>query len=307
MFKGKYTEFSSHFAMICDEHRTSGFYNAIKTKLIPGDVVVDFGSGTGILSVMCAKLGASKVHAVEQNFELVEIIKELAAENGVLDRIVIHNTTSDKFLEYFNEEVDLIVSEGIGDHIFESRLIYDFLKFKEKFPVTKSIPEHFELYCFPEFITLRHDELNIIGKQYGLDLNPIKKLSNPDLDSSYISDQLQDFFYTLPSSNKDNILLFSFSSLSDLQAYEIDNKITCKINLNQQTNGNNYLMVFFKINLTDKIVITNSPKRKNSKHSYYQRLIKCNNVNNSYIILNVDHKMHKINVEDRPYPNIGIY
>ena len=116
MFKGLYSEYLSHHTMIQDEHRTLGFYNAIKTKIAPNDVVVDFGSGSGVLAVLCAKLGASKVYAVEQNKQLHTTIEALAKANDVRDKIEIHSVTSDVFIESFTGKVDLLVSEGIGDH-----------------------------------------------------------------------------------------------------------------------------------------------------------------------------------------------
>lgn len=51
-----------------------------------GDVVVDAGCGTGILSIVAAKLGASKVYGVDAAEETVEIATENAKRHGVGDR-----------------------------------------------------------------------------------------------------------------------------------------------------------------------------------------------------------------------------
>lgn len=67
MFKGKYNELVSHQTMIQDETRTQGYMEAIEKAVDPGDTVIDFGSGTGILAIKAAKCGANKVWAIERN------------------------------------------------------------------------------------------------------------------------------------------------------------------------------------------------------------------------------------------------
>ena len=53
----------------------------------PGAVVVDVGTGSGILSIIAAKLGASKVYGVDAAAETVEIATANAERHGVSDRV----------------------------------------------------------------------------------------------------------------------------------------------------------------------------------------------------------------------------
>jgi len=54
----------------------------------PGSVVIDVGCGSGILSIIAAKLGASRVYGVDAAEETVEIATANAATHGVADRVV---------------------------------------------------------------------------------------------------------------------------------------------------------------------------------------------------------------------------
>lgn len=53
----------------------------------PGSVVIDVGTGSGILSIIAAKLGASHVYGVDAADETVEIATANARAHGVADRV----------------------------------------------------------------------------------------------------------------------------------------------------------------------------------------------------------------------------
>ena len=54
-----------------------------------GEVVLDVGAGTGILSVAAARLGAERVTAIEGEPLACGALRENLAENGVADRVVV--------------------------------------------------------------------------------------------------------------------------------------------------------------------------------------------------------------------------
>jgi SAM-dependent methyltransferase len=106
-----YAEFEVHRSMIGDRIRTEAFRRAIRSAVRPGDVVLDVGAGSGILSVFAAQAGAARAYAVEQT-SIAVFAQELAAANGVADIVrVLQGDVMDIELP---ERVDVIVSEWLG-------------------------------------------------------------------------------------------------------------------------------------------------------------------------------------------------
>ncbi len=73
-----------------DVQRTRLWKQAVEDVVRSGDVVIDAGSGTGILGVFAALDGASTVHAIELHPRFCTLIDHLAERNGVADRVQVH-------------------------------------------------------------------------------------------------------------------------------------------------------------------------------------------------------------------------
>ena len=106
-----YAELEVHRTMLCDRVRTEAFRRAIDAVVRPGDIVLDVGAGTGILSVFAARAGAARVYAVERTTVAV-LANELAAANGVAD--IVRAIQGDVMDVELPERVDVIVSEWLG-------------------------------------------------------------------------------------------------------------------------------------------------------------------------------------------------
>jgi predicted RNA methylase len=74
-----------------------------------GDVVVDAGSGSGILAVFAVLDGARHVYAIELHPRFCQLISHLAEHNGVADRVTV--IRGDASRVELPEPVDVVVCE----------------------------------------------------------------------------------------------------------------------------------------------------------------------------------------------------
>jgi predicted RNA methylase len=121
---------SVHADMLFDEYRVSTYKRAIDSTIRKGDVVVDVGAGTGLLSFLSLQAGAAKVHAIERS-PSINWAMLLAEKNGFADRIVFHY--SDARNMDIGEKADVIVSELIGHLAFEEGMAETIFDAKKRF------------------------------------------------------------------------------------------------------------------------------------------------------------------------------
>jgi hypothetical protein len=109
-----------HALMLNDRARTEGFIRAIETVVREGDVVVDIGTGTGILAMAAARAGARHVFAIEHS-SMADTAAAVFKANGFDDRITVMRGTS--FAVTLPEPADVIVTEMLGHHALDEGLL----------------------------------------------------------------------------------------------------------------------------------------------------------------------------------------
>lgn len=77
-----------HARMLADETRLMRYAKALEEIVRPADVVVDIGTGTGILAALAARAGAAKVYGIEYRDDVAELARALIASSG-LDQIEV--------------------------------------------------------------------------------------------------------------------------------------------------------------------------------------------------------------------------
>lgn len=109
-----------HRRMLADRPRNNAFHKALKAVVVRGkSMVADIGSGTGILGFMAARLGAKHVYAFEQS-AVMDLAVAMARDNKIKNITFVpeHSTAVDGL-----PQMDVIVSETLGNYAFEEQMI----------------------------------------------------------------------------------------------------------------------------------------------------------------------------------------
>ncbi len=120
-----------HLRMLQDADRNAAYRKAIDINA-PGKVVLDIGTGSGLLAMLAARAGAAHVIACEANPMIADRAKAVIAANGLADKI----TVIDRHSSNLDREVDLrggaqvivseifstdLLSEGVLNSLLDAR------------------------------------------------------------------------------------------------------------------------------------------------------------------------------------------
>lgn len=110
-----FRSFTRHRRLLADTVRLDAFRCAISEVVRPGDIVMDIGAGTGVLSEYALQAGALRVHLVEENDTILAIARDCLTRNWSPRRFRLHSGRStDLRASDIEEPVDVIVSETLG-------------------------------------------------------------------------------------------------------------------------------------------------------------------------------------------------
>jgi SAM-dependent methyltransferase len=137
-----------HTWMLNDVVRMQAYRQAIFNVVQQGDVVLDVGTGSGIMALFACQAGARKVYAVEAG-EIISIARQLARENGFADRITFLNQDVRDLQQL--ELVDVITSELISNSGPGENMAQIINLCRERFlkPGGKIVPQSVELCLAP--------------------------------------------------------------------------------------------------------------------------------------------------------------
>jgi type I protein arginine methyltransferase len=108
-----------HRELLSDRPRLQAFAAAINETVKPHHVVLDLGSGTGILGLLACRAGARHVYSIDSG-GIVQIAREIARDNGLRDRITYVKGLSTRV--DLPERADLVVADQLGHFGFEAGL-----------------------------------------------------------------------------------------------------------------------------------------------------------------------------------------
>src|SRR5947209_15387727 len=109
-----------HRGLLQDEIRTNAFREAIRRVVTPGNVVLDLGTGSGILSFFACEAGARRVFAIDATHS-ADLASFVSRQLGYSDRVeVFHDRSTNVELP---ERADILVTETLGAFGFDERIL----------------------------------------------------------------------------------------------------------------------------------------------------------------------------------------
>jgi len=179
--KAKATDFANYFCsyaqlyhqkqMLADHNRMAAYHAAImgNPDVFKDKVVMDVGTGSGILAVWAAQAGARRVYAVEYT-DMANHARSVMEDNGVADIVTViqgavedidlpleaDNLGTEDDLGDKNQVVDIIISEWMGYFLLRESMLDSLVRAREKFMKPKTglmFPSHTTMYFAPV-----HDE-----------------------------------------------------------------------------------------------------------------------------------------------------
>lgn len=127
-----YSQLQSQKGMLSDTVRTSCYCRSITPNNFLDKVVMDVGTGSGILAMFSAKAGAKKVYGIEFS-SCANYAKKLIESNNLQNKIEIINKKIEDIKENEIEKVDIIVSEPLGVLLVNERMLESFLIARNRF------------------------------------------------------------------------------------------------------------------------------------------------------------------------------
>ena len=169
-----------HISMLNDRARTAGFLAAIAETVRPGDVVVDVGTGTGVLAIAAARAGARRVYAIEAT-SIGQVANLMFEANGLADRITLLEGRSTHI--DLPEKADVLIGETIGNEPLREQVLETFLDARLRFlkPDARLVPGSLSVFGVPVEIPAADLSPHTFTREaaarwcaaYGMDFSPL--------------------------------------------------------------------------------------------------------------------------------------
>jgi precorrin-6B methylase 2 len=175
-----------HARMLHDDRRTGDYLAALGQAVRPGDVVLDIGTGSGVLAIAATRAGARRVYAVEAS-DIAEVAERVFAANGVTDTVTLVPGWSRQI--ELPEPADLLVAELIGNEPLEEEILETTLDARRRLlkPGARLIPHTLTLLARPLRIPEGEARQRAIGRAaverwrrlYGMEFQPLVDAASP--------------------------------------------------------------------------------------------------------------------------------
>lgn len=171
-----------HRSMIADEVRTSAYRAAITSVVKEGDVVLDIGTGSGILSLFACEAGAARVFSIEAG-PMAGVAQLAARHLGCADRIRVlraHSTNVE-----LPQRANVLVTETMGSLGFDEGMLGFVLDARERLLTedARIVPQRVALAIAPVEMPVEYEKYIAwwSAPHFGFDLAPLRVFASNSL------------------------------------------------------------------------------------------------------------------------------
>jgi hypothetical protein len=249
-----------HIDMLEDRERTSSFVAAIKDTVRPNDVVVDLGTGTGVLAIAAVQAGAKHVYAIEAA-GIAGAAQRLFEANGVAERITLVRGWSTQVS--LPERGDVLVSEMIGADPMEERVLEATWDARKRLLKrgARLIPGRVRVSCTPVTIpervirryTFTEPSTRKWKRWYGIDFEPLTQIAKASNRSFQVWGRVPGKWEALSSP-----LLLAEVDLKRAKSLSLNRTATAEAESPGTLNG---LLMHSEVELVPGIVLSTDPAR----------------------------------------------
>ncbi|KAF7662456.1 hypothetical protein LDENG_00235700, partial [Lucifuga dentata] len=175
-----YAHFGIHEEMLKDEVRTLTYRNSMyhNKHVFKDKIVLDVGSGTGILSMFAAKAGAKHVYGIECSS--ISEYSERIIKSNHLDSVITIFKGKVEEVELPVEKVDIIISEWMGYCLFYESMLHTVIFARDKWlkPGGLMFPDRASLYVVAiEDRQYKDFKIHWWENVYGFDMTCIRNVA----------------------------------------------------------------------------------------------------------------------------------
>ncbi|XP_077568324.1 protein arginine N-methyltransferase 8-B-like [Stigmatopora nigra] len=175
-----YAHFGIHEEMLKDEVRTLTYRNSMyhNKHVFKDKIVLDVGSGTGILSMFAAKAGAKHVYGIECSS--ISEHSERIIKSNHLDSVITIINGKVEDVELPVEKVDIIISEWMGYCLFYESMLNTVIFARDKWlkPGGLMFPDRASLYILAiEDRQYKDFKIHWWENVYGFDMTCIRNVA----------------------------------------------------------------------------------------------------------------------------------
>ena len=252
-----------HFEMLNDEKRNAAFQRALTNAITPETVVLDIGSGTGLLAMIAARAGAKVTITCEMVPQLAELARDTVALNGLADRIITLDKKSTSLVIGYQmvHKANLLVTETVDCGLLGEGIVSSIAHAKANLLTEDAqiVPCAAAVYAMVvESPRLRN--LNMARTAAGFDVSLINRYAT----SHYFPVRLDAFEYT-PLTEPFAVFDFDFANGSIASERK-------KIRVPAQHDGTGQCIIFwFNMQLDKENAISNEP----GSTTHWEQALQC--------------------------------